>query len=69
MLQSNSNNDRPGSEEVASFYRTQYEILKSRTLAAMVIRDLALDHNPYFIHEETVARKAISFLARVAVLL
>ena len=31
-----------------SFYKTQYEILKSRTLAAKVVRDLALDHNPYF---------------------
>ena len=48
VLQSNSNNNRPGSEDVASFYKTQYEILKSRTLAAMVIRDLTLDHNPYF---------------------
>ena len=43
-----SNNDRPDLEEVASFYRTQYEILKSRTLAAKVIRALRLDHNPHF---------------------
>ena len=48
VLQSNSNNNQPGSVDVASFYKTQYEILKSRTLAAMVIRDLTLDHNPYF---------------------
>ena len=48
VLQSNSNNNQPGGEEIASFYRTQYEILKSRTLAARVIRDFALDHNPYF---------------------
>src|SRR5208282_1689887 len=34
VLQSNSNNNQPGGEEIASFYRTQYEILKSRTLAA-----------------------------------
>ena len=43
-----SNNDRSDREEVESFYRTQYEILKSRTLAAKVIRDLALDRNPHF---------------------
>ncbi len=31
-----------------SFYKTQYEILKSRSLAARVIHDTGLDHNPYF---------------------
>ncbi len=43
-----SNNDRSDREEVASFYGTQYQILKSRTLAAKVVRDLALDRNSYF---------------------
>jgi polysaccharide biosynthesis transport protein len=43
-----SNNDRSDREELASFYRTQYEILKSRTLAAKVVRGLALDCDPYF---------------------
>ncbi len=31
-----------------SFYRTQYEILQSRSLAAAVIRNLALDKDPHF---------------------
>jgi succinoglycan biosynthesis transport protein ExoP len=34
--------------DMASFYKTQYEILKSRSLAASVIRDLALDKDPLF---------------------
>ena len=34
--------------DIASFYKTQYEILQSRTLAAAVIRDLALDKDPLF---------------------
>ena len=63
VLQSNSNNNRPGSEEVASFYRTQYEILKSRTLAAMVIRDLALDHNPYFTKKPSLVGRFLSWPA------
>ena len=63
VLQSNSNNNRPGSEDVASFYRTQYEILKSRTLAAMVIRDLALEHNPHFnsTKKPSVVRRFLSW--------
>jgi polysaccharide biosynthesis transport protein len=60
VLQSNSNNDRLGSEEIASFYRTQYEILKSRTLAAMVIRDLALEHNPYFTKKPSLVERFLS---------
>jgi len=43
-----SNNDRQDRGELTNFYRTEYELLKSRTLAAMVIRDLALEHNPDF---------------------
>ena len=61
VLQSNSNNDRSDSEEVASFYRTQYEILKSRTLAAMVIRDLALDHNPYSTKKPSLVGRFLSW--------
>jgi polysaccharide biosynthesis transport protein len=63
VLQSNSNNNRPGSEELASFYKTQYEILKSRTLAAMVIRDLALDHNPYFTKKPSLVGRFLSWPA------
>lgn len=37
----------PGSEE-HDYYKTQEEILKSRSLAAQVIRDLGLDRNPIF---------------------
>jgi succinoglycan biosynthesis transport protein ExoP len=31
-----------------SFYKTQYEVLKSKELAAQVIKDLSLDKNPLF---------------------
>jgi succinoglycan biosynthesis transport protein ExoP len=34
--------------DIASFYKTEYEILQSRSLAAAVIRDLALDKDPLF---------------------
>ena len=61
VLQSNSNNNQLSSEDVASFYRTQYEILKSRTLAAMVIRDLALEHNPYFTKKPSLVRRLLSW--------
>jgi len=42
-----------GAENIGSFYKTQYEILQSRTLAARVIRNLELDKNPLFIGAET----------------
>ena len=57
-----SNNDRSfDREELASFYRTQYGILKSRTLAARVIRDLALDHNPYFTKKPSLVSRFLSW--------
>jgi capsular exopolysaccharide synthesis family protein len=59
VLESNSNNDRPDREEVASFYRTQYEILKSRTLAAKVVRALRLDHNPYFTQKPSTQKPSL----------
>jgi len=31
-----------------SFYKTQYEILRSRSVSARVIREMGLDQNPYF---------------------
>jgi polysaccharide biosynthesis transport protein len=37
----------------ASFYKTQYELLKSPTLIASVVRELALDKNPYFTGRST----------------
>jgi capsular exopolysaccharide synthesis family protein len=58
-----ANNDRrPDLEEVASFYKTQYEILKSRTLAAKVVRDLALDRNPYFTQKPSLVGQFLSSL-------
>jgi succinoglycan biosynthesis transport protein ExoP len=45
--------DRDTQEHTNSFYKTQYEILKSRTLAASVIRTLELDKNPHFNRPET----------------
>ena len=41
-------NPQTADPDVASFYKTQYEILQSRSLAAAVIRDLALDKDPLF---------------------
>ncbi len=41
--------ERPDVGDRDSFYRTQYEILRSRTLAATVIRNLGLDKNPRFL--------------------
>jgi polysaccharide biosynthesis transport protein len=32
-----------------SFYKTQYAILQSRSLAARVIQEMGLDHNPYLV--------------------
>lgn len=58
-----SNNDRrPDLEEAASFYKTQYEILKSRTLAAKVVRALALDRNSYFARKPSLVGRFLSSL-------
>jgi polysaccharide biosynthesis transport protein len=48
------NSDRSDQDyDAGSFYKTQYEILKSRTLAAVVINNLALEKNPDFMGPET----------------
>jgi capsular exopolysaccharide synthesis family protein len=41
-------NPRTADPDITGFYKTQYEILQSRSLAAAVIRDLALDKDPLF---------------------
>jgi polysaccharide biosynthesis transport protein len=43
-----SKNAPTADPDIASFYKTEYEILQSRSLAAAVIRDLALDKDPLF---------------------
>jgi capsular exopolysaccharide synthesis family protein len=43
----------------SSFYRTQYELLKSRSLAAAVITDLRLDKNPAFIKASSPKRQSL----------
>jgi len=45
---------RPGSD----FYATQYELMKSRSLAEKVISKLALDKNPKFLPVESIFSKA-----------
>ena len=40
-------------ENTASFYKTQYEILQGKSLAASVIRSLELDKNPLFTGAKT----------------
>jgi len=49
-LQTNSNRPETEYDPNDSFYKTQYEVLKSRTLAAQVIIVLGLDKNPVFTH-------------------
>jgi capsular exopolysaccharide synthesis family protein len=52
-------------QDEAAFYKTQYEMLKSRTLAAGVIRNLNLDSNPHFNgppEKPNVLHRALSFV-------
>ena len=48
LLESKVHGEDSEPEFADTFYKTQYEMLKSRSLAAHVIRDLALDQNPLF---------------------
>jgi len=57
VLQNNTPDQESDSESsFDSFYKTQYAILQSRSLAARVIQDLKLEHNPYF-ESGAVAKK------------
>ena len=48
-IQTNYNRtSEPESDQDDSFYKTQYEVLKGRTLAAQVVNELGLDRNPVF---------------------
>jgi capsular exopolysaccharide synthesis family protein len=38
-----------GDNEEGGFYKTQYEVLHSRRLAAKIVRDQGLEHNPLFV--------------------
>lgn len=60
-LQTNVNRPDVQSDPNDSFYKTQYEVLKSKELAAQVIKDLSLDKNPIF----TEAGKRPSLLKRI----
>ena len=48
LLESKVHGEDAEPEFADTFYKTQYELLKSRSLAAHVILDLALDKNPFF---------------------
>jgi len=48
VLESKTLGERADPDSTDTFYKTQYEMLKSRSLAARVIRDLALDKNTTF---------------------
>jgi len=48
LLASTATSDQPEISGVDTFYRTQYEILQSRSIAARVILDLGLEKNRYF---------------------
>ena len=43
-----SKHENEPDNDIESFYKTQYEMLRSRSLAARVIRDLGLEHNATF---------------------
>jgi polysaccharide biosynthesis transport protein len=64
-LQTNLNQQEAETDPNDSFYKTQYEVLKSKELAAQVIKDLALDHNPVF----TEADKKPGLISRIASML
>jgi uncharacterized protein involved in exopolysaccharide biosynthesis len=49
----------PGGVTLDQYYQTQLNLLKSRSLAARVIRDLGLDHDPRF---ETNAEDLLSWV-------
>jgi capsular exopolysaccharide synthesis family protein len=66
VLASAGTSDQPEAAGVDTFYRTQYEILKSRTLAATVIRDLGLEKNRYFnesLSKPSVVKVIFSWIA------
>ena len=48
------------SGDESNYYRTQEQILKSRTLAIDVIRELGLERNPDFIPQDTEAQGLVS---------
>jgi len=52
-------------EDASSFYKTQYEILKSRTLAARVIQALELEKNPEFAGADSKSAQSRRFLTAV----
>ena len=62
VLEPNKGN---GQEDTSSFYKTQYEILKSRTLAASVIHALKLDKDLLFTGVETKPTPSRRFLASI----
>ena len=66
VLEPKAGADRNAPENTNSFYKTQYEILKSRTLAASVIHTLELDKNSAFNGPEPkpgVFRRVLSSVA------
>jgi uncharacterized protein involved in exopolysaccharide biosynthesis len=46
------------------YYQTQYELLKSRSLAEKVIKKLELDKNPYFLPAESKFSKATNVILK-----
>jgi succinoglycan biosynthesis transport protein ExoP len=63
LLGNNTASEESATDSSAdSFYKTQYEILKSRSLAARVIHDMGLDHNHYFAAAPPTAQSGIGLL-------
>jgi polysaccharide biosynthesis transport protein len=57
-----NNTPNEGSESESSFdsfYKTQYAILQSRSLAARVIRTMGLDHNSYLVPKAVAQKRGV----------
>jgi polysaccharide biosynthesis transport protein len=66
VLGSDISSEGPDSEaSYESFYKTQYAILQSRSLAARVIQELGLDHDPYLMGATVPKRPATGLWDRL----
>jgi capsular exopolysaccharide synthesis family protein len=62
VLASAPTSDQPEAAGIDTFYSTQYEILKSRTIAARVILALGLENNRYLAVRPGVVRSFLNYL-------
>ncbi len=72
MLQDKENtqldiNAGDADDELENFKKTQYEILKSRSLAATVVQDQDLEHNPDFVGRKPAARPGLLAMVKARI--